>query len=446
MASGSSPLARGLHVGVRVEPTLLGIIPARAGFTTACSNGAPGPEDHPRSRGVYLPPLTRLISRLGSSPLARGLQRVGCASSAAGRIIPARAGFTGPGAAAVPDSADHPRSRGVYMSPVVAGASVPGSSPLARGLLVPVPGVYDVSGIIPARAGFTASGPRPPSSWRDHPRSRGVYNSAADDVPYGMGSSRSRGVYFLSAWGAFLAPGSSPLARGLQLRCRRRPLRYGIIPARAGFTSRTEVRLVRLPDHPRSRGVYGRLLCGVWAEGGSSPLARGLQSGWVSEWDLEGIIPARAGFTATAAGEVRIFEDHPRSRGVYGRLLCGVWAEGGSSPLARGLRRRPSVPQVWAGIIPARAGFTRPCLRTRPRLRDHPRSRGVYDRAWDDEAWEAGSSPLARGLPGNSKSSPAPWRIIPARAGFTTTNVRIRTQRPDHPRSRGVYRAVVISR
>ena len=54
VASGSSPLARGLHVGVRVEPTLLGIIPARAGFTTACSNGAPGPEDHPRSRGVYV--------------------------------------------------------------------------------------------------------------------------------------------------------------------------------------------------------------------------------------------------------------------------------------------------------------------------------------------------------------------------------------------------------
>ena len=240
--------------------------------------------------------------------------------------------------------------------------------------------------------------------------------------------------------------GSSPLARGLLPGTAAPGERDRIIPARAGFTGPTGAPTPWRPDHPRSRGVYAARRLSQGLLDGSSPLARGLPPTRRRPISGPRIIPARAGFTSRTEVRLVRLPDHPRSRGVYGRLLCGVWAEGGSSPLARGLRRRPSVPQVWAGIIPARAGFTRPCLRTRPRLRDHPRSRGVYDRAWDDEAWEAGSSPLARGLPGNSKSSPAPWRIIPARAGFTTTNVRIRTQRPDHPRSRGVYRAVVISR
>ena len=70
-------------------------------------------------------------------------------------IIPARAGFTPPSTTALPPRTDHPRSRGVYLAEMLAREPWPGSSPLARGLRVSLPGWYVDSGIIPARAGFT---------------------------------------------------------------------------------------------------------------------------------------------------------------------------------------------------------------------------------------------------------------------------------------------------
>ena len=71
----------------------------------------------------------------------------------------------------------------------------------------------------------------------------------------------------------------------------------------------------------------------------------------------------------------------------------------GSSPLARGLRviRRRRVGGV--GIIPARAGFTPAVGGVAHSSADHPRSRGVYNRARSSGTASAGSSPLARGLP-----------------------------------------------
>ena len=50
--------------------------------------------------------------------------------------------------------------------------------------------------------------------------------------------------------------------------------------------------------------------------------------------------------------------DHPRSRGVYLQAGQAKVTGEGSSPLARGLRRRHLHPGDRAGIIPARAGFT----------------------------------------------------------------------------------------
>ena len=95
-------------------------------------------------------------------------------------------------------------------------SSVRGSSPLARGLHYADEIPAAVTGIIPARAGFTPRRTRRPSQKTDHPRSRGVYQEV------------SRTEY--------KALGSSPLARGL-LRHQPHDLGdVGIIPARAGFT------------------------------------------------------------------------------------------------------------------------------------------------------------------------------------------------------------------
>ena len=111
----------------------------------------------------------------------------------------------------------------------------------------------------------------------------------------------------------------------------------------------------------------------------------------------------------------------------------------GSSPLARGLQIIPLGRISPRRIIPARAGFTtsRTCAgRSSP---DHPRSRGVYETVRRSSSPMSGSSPLARGLPLAGFFLAAYARIIPARAGFTPSVCVAFTSIQDHPRSRGVY-------
>ena len=303
MVSGSSPLARGLR---RVRDRLddgLGIIPARAGFTTTSSTSTPTRRDHPRSRGVYKQLSVASRWNPGSSPLARGLLAWFQAYVQPTRIIPARAGFTPGGHWSSFLAWDHPRSRGVYSTPHSTFFGTKGSSPLARGLPLPRLGAGDDAEIIPARAGFTRVTRAIGWSRPDHPRSRGVYaESQCDD--------------------AFLL-GSSPLARGLPRQGAHPGDRGRIIPARAGFTVRDEHRRDSAQDHPRSRGVY--LSEGAEDEyrAGSSPLARGLRCASYAGTAGPRIIPARAGFTVICAPLGPLAEDHPRSRGVYnqeGRL------------------------------------------------------------------------------------------------------------------------------
>ena len=235
------------------------------------------------------------------------------------------------------------------------------------------------------------------------------------------------------------SPGSSPLARGLPYLGGILLMATGIIPARAGFTPIGSGIRSNRSDHPRSRGVYRRSEPRRHARAGSSPLARGLPS--VADAGLvdAGIIPARAGFTSGVRLDHAVVQDHPRSRGVYPPTRPASRPSAGSSPLARGLRRtRPRDPD-GPGIIPARAGFTsttptRTCLST-----DHPRSRGVYAHRQPSIWGSAGSSPLARGLPAWTHAAPDPAGIIPARAGFTPGGRPSRPRRRDHPRSRGVY-------
>ena len=232
--------------------------------------------------------------------------------------------------------------------------------------------------------------------------------------------------------------GSSPLARGLRGTAYHYPCRVGIIPARAGFTSRPSPRASRPRDHPRSRGVYARAGRGGGGGGGSSPLARGLHVLAGGAGCDNGIIPARAGFTRRPPGRPRHAPDHPRSRGVYPRPPRGPPSRRGSSPLARGLLRRRPPRGDPARIIPARAGFTPIPRRRIPAIQDHPRSRGVYPDVFAATYQETGSSPLARGLQGGQVAGADGVGIIPARAGFTEGYHGVRSPGRDHPRSRGV--------
>ena len=238
-----------------------------------------------------------------------------------------------------------------------------------------------------------------------------------------MDHPRSRGVYPNRRISGFGAVGSSPLARGLLQVRPDLMVELGIIPARAGFT---------LQGQEPSPG-----------RAGSSPLARGLLLVVVADCVGGGIIPARAGFTRSGPGPAAPARDHPRSRGVYSRAARVRMVGGGSSPLARGLRRRPQQDGRRRGIIPARAGFTRVADGHRPADGDHPRSRGVYLIVFAARSPKPGSSPLARGLPTSRPGIRALARIIPARAGFTRSPLEQTGARGDHPRSRGVYPTTV---
>ena len=215
--------------------------------------------------------------------------------------------------------------------------------------------------------------------------------------------------------------------------------REGIIPARAGFTQTTQLRLFRHRDHPRSRGVYGGSPPSCATCPGSSPLARGLRDGALVGGGEPGIIPARAGFTILVFPFLCGFRDHPRSRGVYGAPRYPDAPGRGSSPLARGLLERGVASRMRSRIIPARAGFTTRPRRRGRRPRDHPRSRGVYSEISRRHTRPGGSSPLARGLRPRLHARIPGDRIIPARAGFTYSVVVMSNPSWDHPRSRGVY-------
>ena len=283
------------------HPPSTWIIPARAGFTTTPARRSCACSDHPRSRGVYTSAPRRPPSGTGSSPLARGLLPGTVHIVARVGIIPARAGFTRLTTGSMCSAPDHPRSRGVYFSTGMARHLQAGSSPLARGLHAAAADGPVRGRIIPARAGFTLQGDLPARDDRDHPRSRGVY-------PW-------------PARGGCPPRGSSPLARGLpQLRTWLKS-RGGIIPARAGFTWPPCRWTTGAADHPRSRGVYKASMNVSLMGCGSSPLARGLRVILDGKPRVDGIIPARAGFTLLRHLRGVGGEDHPRSRGVYSATL-----------------------------------------------------------------------------------------------------------------------------
>ena len=261
----------------------------------------------------------------------------------------------------------------------------------------------------------------------------------------------------------------------------------GIIPARAGFTERHKNWWTWFRDHPRSRGVYPVAGTSVPSRRGSSPLARGLptlerstndririipaRAGFTPPIMLVGrpsygssplarglhvvrglgghlsrIIPARAGFTSSLTICWGSGRDHPRSRGVYIRTVRGRVRSVGSSPLARGLHYFIRPRRVNDGIIPARAGFTPRRGHTPTHGEDHPRSRGVYRAIGVNIHTQIGSSPLARGLHIAHAVLGHDDRIIPARAGFTPRAREDHNSWPDHPRSRGVYGPVPRAR
>ena len=175
---------------------------------------------------------------------------------------------------------------------------------------------YFFRGLIPARAGTTIFRPSAILGSRAHPRSRGDH---VDNLPL-----------------IVVMPGSSPLARGPHGVSFPAPKGAGLIPARAGTTSWWPRRSLRRRAHPRSRGDHTTKKRTPQRNAGSSPLARGPRGRAKPAAHPPGLIPARAGTTSRYTRLRTSSRAHPRSRGDHhsmNYLHSLIW---GSSPLARG--------------------------------------------------------------------------------------------------------------
>ena len=107
----------------------------------------------------------------------------------------------------------------------------------------------------------------------------------------------------------------------------------------------------------------------------------------------------------------------------------------------RGAPRVAGAPNVATGIIPADAGSTCFDSRLKFQLRDHPRGCGEHTAASPRPKPHQGSSPRMRGAHDVADPVHVPAGIIPADAGSTFFRSRIGLWPRDHPRGCGEHHA-----
>ena len=172
---------------------------------------------------------------------------------------------------------------------------------------------------------------------------------------------------------------------------------------------------------------------------GSSPHARGARLRAVVAQLFQGIIPACAGSTACARAMRRLTRDHPRMRGEHSLRARMRLSSGGSSPHARGALNSLAYRNAPHGIIPACAGSTGSQRRVRACAGDHPRMRGEHKDSSSPSTPSAGSSPHARGARPQNLTCACEDGIIPACAGSTLMATYVAAFSGDHPRMRGEH-------
>ena len=111
---GSSPHARGTPEVTAGNSRTNGIIPACAGNTMPHNEHRANLRDHPRMRGEHMAAATDVSNPWGSSPHARGTHMGRGTRHHMDGIIPACAGNTHAPATEISISRDHPRMRGEH--------------------------------------------------------------------------------------------------------------------------------------------------------------------------------------------------------------------------------------------------------------------------------------------------------------------------------------------
>ena len=191
-----------------------------------------------------------------------------------------------------------------------------GSSPPVRGAPIGPVNADNTSGLIPARAGSTRLDHHQPARNGAHPRPCGEHRRAA----------------------AFLSgeSGSSPPVRGAPAAPHRGRALPGLIPARAGSTLMRTCARTRSWAHPRPCGEHLPHFLKLPQWWGSSPPVRGARARTALQGRSVGLIPARAGSTTRPDRPRLSMRAHPRPCGEHFKLFRMVRRMSGSSPPVRG--------------------------------------------------------------------------------------------------------------
>ncbi len=186
---GSSPLTRGGLVVITFPPLGMRLIPAYAGRTLSHFPIEALDWAHPRLRGadILVEGVPHLVA--GSSPLTRGGLVSKALKTCGTGLIPAYAGRTVSPFAPIPPPWAHPRLRGADDGEPLMTLPEPGSSPLTRGGLLRLAGVFRVGGLIPAYAGRTLAYNPIICHPGAHPRLRGADLSRRHLTTHVLGSS-----------------------------------------------------------------------------------------------------------------------------------------------------------------------------------------------------------------------------------------------------------------
>ena len=136
------------------------------------------------------------------------------------------------------------------------------------------------------------------------------------------------------------------------------------------------------------------------------------------------LIPARAGKTTVAAVGSLTVTAHPRAGGENRGVTMHALRHSGSSPRGRGKPHATACDALTLRLIPARAGKTSSIIVRTSTVPAHPRAGGENDH--DDLLTipAKGSSPRGRGKPGRLPAAQTGVRLIPARAGKTCPRTR----------------------
>ena len=231
--------------------------------------------------------------------------------------------------------------------------------------------------------------------------------------------------------------GSSPRVRGKPTQVLDSPDIGGLIPARAGKTFFFLFQGHPPWAHPRACGENENAPFTASNIPGSSPRVRGKHVHCARPVGEHGLIPARAGKTPPSTAPSAVRGAHPRACGENGYPVDRIASTMGSSPRVRGKHTFNFHYRPNTRLIPARAGKTSSRYSSRVFGWAHPRACGENTHNVYFAQYRRGSSPRVRGKRNGAQHDGPRARLIPARAGKTRQGHLAWTTCRAHPRACG---------